>query len=116
MHTFEYYDDLNLINVSILDEYFVELSIWIFPLIPMRIFGCFRRHFIAYIDDIVFTVRTKKKKKSLGVAENIMKSSSQNGLYPFWSIWDICDWICWNIKNNKKIRDIFYHNSKNISL
>ena len=29
---------------------------------------------------------------------NIWRVSSQNALYPFWSIWDIWDLSCWNIK------------------
>ena len=28
----------------------------------------------------------------------IWRVSSQNALYPFWSIWDIWDLSCWNIK------------------
>ena len=31
-------------------------------------------------------------------ADNIWRVSSQNGLTPFWSIWDIWDLSCWNIK------------------
>ena len=45
---------------------------------------------------------------------NIWRVSSQNALYPFWSIWDLS---CWNIKkNNKKICNTFDHNFKNIPL
>ena len=29
---------------------------------------------------------------------HIWRVSSQNALYPFWSIWDIWDLSCWNIK------------------
>ena len=43
----------------------------------------------------------------------IWRVSSQNGLYPFWLIWDIWDLNCWNIK---KICNTFDHNFKNIPL
>ena len=47
----------------------------------------------------------------------IWRVSSQNGLTPFWSIWDIWDLSCWNIKkNNKKICNTFDNNFKNIPL
>ena len=39
--------------------------------------------------------------------ENKWRVSSQNALYPFWSIWDIWDLSCWNIK--KIIRKFVTH-------
>ena len=38
--------------------------------------------------------------------------SSQNGLYPFWSIWDIWDLSCWNIKKIIKFAILLIITSK----
>ena len=48
---------------------------------------------------------------------DIWRVSSQNALYPFWSIWDIWDLSCWNIKTIiRNFLNTFDHNFKNIPL
>ena len=46
----------------------------------------------------------------------IWRVSSQNALYPFWSIWDIWDLSCWNIKKIIRKCNTFDHNFRNIPL
>ena len=57
-----------------------------------------------YFNDITYTECQKKllqatltKIHSIQINQ-IWRVSSQNALYPFWSIWDIWDLSCWNIK------------------
>ena len=56
----------------------------------VHIHMCMRAHLCKSSD-----VKTPSKTHS---QTYIWQVSSQNWLYLFLSIWDICDWRCWNIK------------------